>query len=154
MENTQEKIRSLWVPLRGMNLLLPNAAVAEIGSYRRPLPIEGTPEWLLGRVRWRDHEIPVLSLETLCGMEVASNPVFSRLMVLNPVQPDSPVAHYAIVTAGLPGLIQFGADTAAGTFTADHEAIRCVVRIGNEHALVPDLAYLQTLVERQFRQAA
>jgi chemosensory pili system protein ChpC len=154
MENTQEKIRSLWVPLRDMNLLLPNAAVAEIGSYRKPAQIERAPDWLFGKVRWRDQEIPVLSLETLCGMEVTSNPVFSRLMVLNPVRPDSPVAHFAIVTAGLPGLIQFGADTAAGTFPADHEALRCMVRIGNEQAAIPDLAYLQTLVEQQFRQAA
>ena len=34
METSQEKIRSLWIPLRGMNLLLPNMAVAEISSYR------------------------------------------------------------------------------------------------------------------------
>jgi chemosensory pili system protein ChpC len=154
MENTQEKIRSLWVPLRNMNLILPNAAVAEIGSYRKPEQIGGAPDWLLGKFRWREHDIPVLSLETLCGMEVASNPVFSRLMVLNPVRPDSPVAHYAIVTAGLPGLIQFGAETASATFATDHAALRCVVRIGNEQAAIPDLAYLQTLVEQQFRQAA
>jgi chemosensory pili system protein ChpC len=154
MEIVQEKIRSLWVPLRDMNLLLPNVAVAEIGSYRKPSRIEGTPEWLLGSVKWRSRDVPVISLETLCGMTVASNPVFSRLMMVNSVQPDSPVSNYAIVTAGLPGLIQFDADTAAGCQPGEQPAIRCVVQIGSELAVIPDLAYLQSLLEQQLDRAA
>ena len=55
-----EKVRSLWVPLREMNLLLPNVAVAEISSYRAPVPVDGMPDWFLGMVRWRDQDIPVI----------------------------------------------------------------------------------------------
>jgi chemosensory pili system protein ChpC len=154
MEIVQEKIRSLWVPLRDMNLLLPNVAVAEIGSYRKPSGIEGAPEWLLGNVKWRGREIPVISLESLCGMSVASNPVFSRLMMVNSVHPDSTLSHYAIVTAGLPGLIQFDTDTASDCQPGEQRAIRCVVQIGSEQAVIPDLDYLQSLLEQQFEQAA
>jgi chemosensory pili system protein ChpC len=154
MDIVQDKIRSLWVPLRNMNLLLPNVSVAEIGSYRKPARVEGAPEWLLGNVKWRGQEVPVISLETLCGMNVSSNPVFSRLMIVNSVHPDSSVGNYAIITAGLPGLIQFGADTVASCHASELPAIRCVVHIGNEQAVIPDLDYLQTLLEQQMDQAA
>ncbi len=154
MEIVQEKIRSLWVPLRNMNLLVPNVAVAEIGSYRKPAGVEGAPEWLLGHVKWRGQDVAVISLESLCGINVASNPVFSRLMIVNSVRPDSTISNYAIVTAGLPGLIQFGADTAGEFHASEQPAIRCVVQIGNEQAVIPDLDYLQSLLEQQLDQAA
>jgi chemosensory pili system protein ChpC len=154
MDDNQDKIRSLWVPLREMNLLLPNVAVAEIGSYRAPEAQADMPEWFLGMVRWREQSIPVISLEAVCGLSVPSNPVFSRLMVVNSVSPDSPIEHYAIVTAGLPGLIQFGNETADEVVEYDHDSLKCIVRIGSEEAVIPDLEYLQHLLERQLDEAA
>jgi chemosensory pili system protein ChpC len=154
MESTQDKIRSLWVPLRNMNLLLPRVAVAEIGSYRKPGQRPDMPEWLLGTVDWRGEEIAVISMEALCGASVPSNPVFSRLMVVNSVRPDSRIRHYAIITAGLPGLIQFGFDTAQDCHDTQQEGVKCMLRIGNEQAVIPDLDYLQSLLEQQFEQAA
>ena len=79
MEGTRDKVRSLWVPLREMNLLLPNVAVAEIGSYRAPEARADMPEWFLGMVKWREKTIPVISLEAVCGLNVPSNPVFLTL---------------------------------------------------------------------------
>jgi chemosensory pili system protein ChpC len=154
METGQEKVRSLWIPMRKMNLLLPNVAVAEVSSYRAPEALPDMPEWLLGKVKWQDKEIPVISLETLCGMSIDSNQVFSRLMVVKSVRPDSPVGHYAIVTAGLPGLIQFGADMANDVKEYEGDALKCTVHIGSEQASIPDLDYLQGLLEEQLGKAA
>jgi chemosensory pili system protein ChpC len=154
METTQNRIRSLWVPLRKLNLLLPNVAVAEIGSYRTPVPGSDVPEWYLGTVRWQDQDIPVMSLESLLGLGVSSNPVFSRLMILNSVHPDSPLRNYAIVTAGLPGLIQFDNDTANEYLPLTDPGLKCIVRIGNEEAVIPDLDHLQSLLEEQVAKAA
>jgi len=154
MDGNQDKIRSLWVPLREMNLLLPNVAVAEISSYRAPEAQADMPEWFLGMVRWREQSIPVISLEAVCGLSVHSNPVFSRLMIVNSVSADSPIEHYAIVTAGLPGLIQFGNETADEAVEYDHDSLKCIVRIGNEEAVIPDLEYLQNLLEQQLDKAA
>lgn len=151
---SQEKIRSLWVPLRGMNLLLPNMAVAEISSYRVPEALPDMPEWLLGTVKWQGEDIMVISLEVLCGIRVPSNPVFSRLMIVNSVRQDSKVQNYAIVTAGLPGLIQFGYDTPEEYSDFEEEGLQCMVRIGNEKAIIPDLDHLQGMVEAQLEQAA
>jgi chemosensory pili system protein ChpC len=154
METFQDKIRSLWVPLRKLNLLLPNVAVAEIGSYRTPKSDPDMPDWYLGTVRWQGQDIPVMSLESLCGISVPSNPVFSRLMILNSVHPDSKVRNYAIVTAGLPGLIHFANDTASEFHPLDEPGLKCIVRIGNEEAVIPDMDYLQSLLEEQVARAA
>ncbi|MGB5305902.1 MAG: chemotaxis protein CheW [Gammaproteobacteria bacterium] len=149
-----DKVRSLWIPLRDMNLLLPNVAVAEIGSYRVPEEQADTPAWFLGKVRWRGEDIPVLSLEVLYGLTVSLNPVFSRLMILNSVRSGSPVSHYAIVTAGLPGLIQFGSDTLDDYELYEKDGLKCIVRIGNEQAVIPDLDYLQAMLEQYIEIAA
>ena len=154
MDGVQDKVRSLWIPLREMNLLLPNVAVAEIGSYRAPEVLADMPEWLLGMVKWREQSIPVISLEAVCGLSVPSNPVFSRLMIVNSVSPDSAVKYYAIVTAGLPGLIQFGDETADEVVEYEGDSLKCVVRIGNEEAVIPDLEYLQHLLEQQLDRVA
>jgi chemosensory pili system protein ChpC len=154
MNAYSDKVRSLWVPLRDANLLVPNVAVAEISSYRVPSPLPGMPEWCLGTVRWSDEDIPVISVEAVCGLAVQSNPVFSRLMIVNSVRQDSPVRHYGIVTAGLPGLIQFGPDTADQTEPCVYNGLKCIVRIGNEEALIPDLDYLQELLEIELASAA
>ena len=157
METAKEKIRSLWIPLRGMNLLLPNKAVAEISSYRVPEPlpdVDDKPDWMLGTVKWQDEDIAVISLEALCGIRVPSNPVFSRLMVVNSVRQDSRVKTYAIVTAGLPGLIQFGYDTPDEYSDFEEEGLHCMVRIGNEEAIIPDLDHLQGMLEEQLGLAA
>ena len=147
-ENTKDKVRSLWVPLREMNLLLPNMAVAEIGSYRMPKEIPGMPEWLLGLVEWREREIPVISLEAICGLAASSNPVFSRLMIVNSVRPDSRVEYFGIMTAGLPGLIQFGDDTADHVEVYEGDGLHSVVNVGNELAGIPDLDCLQSMLEQ------
>lgn len=154
MDGIQGKVRSLWIPLREMNLLLPNVAVAEIGSYRAPEVQADMPEWFLGMVKWREQSIPVISLEAVCGLSVPSNPVFSRLMIVNSVFPDSAVKYYAIVTAGLPGLIQFGAETADEVVEYEGDSLKCVVRIGREEAVIPDLEYLQHLLEQQLEKVA
>lgn len=153
-DDGRDRVRSLWIPLREINLLLPNMAVAEIGSYRVPEAQPGMPEWLLGMVRWRQRSIPVISLEVMCGLDSVSNPVFSRLMVVNSVRPDSPVQHYAIVTAGLPGLVQFDADTVDVYEACKEDGLHCVMRIGNEYAYIPDLDYIQGLLEQHLAMAA
>jgi chemosensory pili system protein ChpC len=154
MSTSNDKVRSLWIPIREANLLLPNVAVAEISSYRVPSRLQAMPEWCLGTVKWQGEDIPVISIEAVCGLSQQSNPVFSRLMVVNSVRPDSPVPHYAIVTAGLPGLVQFAQDTADDVEPCANAGLKCIVRIGNEEAIIPDLDYLQELLENELAHAA
>jgi chemosensory pili system protein ChpC len=86
MNGITEQIRSLWIPLREVNMLLPHVAIAEVGNFRVPDEQPDTPDWLLGTIDWRGQIIPVISLELLCGDQLPANPVYSRLIIINSVR--------------------------------------------------------------------
>ena len=58
MSDVTEQVRSLWIPLREVNMLLPHVAVAEVGNYRVPEEQPDTPDWLLGAIDWRGLAVP------------------------------------------------------------------------------------------------
>ena len=154
MSDMPEQVRSLWIPLREVNMLLPHVAVAEVGSYRMPEEQPDTPDWLLGTIDWRGQIIPVISLELLCGDRIPANPVYSRLIVINSVRTDSRVHHYAIVAAALPRSVQFDNSIADDFESCDLPALQCRVYLGREQAVIPDLDYLQGMLEQHWPAAA
>jgi chemosensory pili system protein ChpC len=149
MNAVVESVRSLWVPLDGVNLLVPNVAIAEVINYQ-PLDIlQDGPDWLLGSLRWRDNEIPVISMESLCGHSLPQSENSARISVLNSVQLQSDLPFYAMVTSDIPRLIYADADALGESLAATRtlpESVADCVQIGSEEALIPDLEVVQTLV--------
>jgi chemosensory pili system protein ChpC len=154
MNGIPDQVRSLWIPLREVNMLLPNVAIAEVGNYRVPDELLDTPDWLLGTIDWRGQIIPVVSLELLCGEKIPANPVYSRFIIINSVRTDSPVRHYALVAAALPRSILFDNTIVDDIDTCDLPALQCRVFIGREQAVVPNLDYLQWMLEQHWSVAA
>ncbi|UCC56676.1 MAG: chemotaxis protein CheW [Gammaproteobacteria bacterium] len=148
MADTEESVRCLWIPLRDVNMLIPSASVAEVCNYQVPDEMKESPDWILGTICWRGETVPVISLEILCGDGVPVNLVYSRLMIINSICPDSTVRFYAIVAAGLPRLLQFDDSTVRGMEASTLEAVQCRVSVGSETAVIPDLAYIQGLLEQ------
>jgi chemosensory pili system protein ChpC len=154
MNGIPVQVRSLWIPLREVNMLLPHVAIAEIGNYRVPDEQPDTPDWLLGTTRWRGEIIPVVSLELLCGDQLPANPVYSRLIIINSVRTDSPLRHYAIVAAALPRSILFDNTLVDDFESSSLPALQCRVYVGREQAVIPDLDYLQGILEKHWPVAA
>ncbi len=149
MNAVVESVRSLWVPLEGVNLLVPNVAIAEVIDYQPLDLIHDGPDWLLGCLRWREQELPVVSVERLCGFNLPQGGRGSRISVLNSVLAGSELSFYAIVTADIPRLFSADEDALGGSMLGDRVLPRTVadcVRIGNEEALIPDLESIQTMV--------
>lgn len=155
MNGVSDQVRSLWVPLREVSMLLPHMAVVEVCNYRVPEERpDDSPDWLLGIISWRGQRIPMVSLELLCGDKIPANPVYSRLVIVNSVRADSPVRHYAIVAAALPRSIQFDNATVDDVECCDLPALQCRVYIGREQAVIPDLDYLQGMLEQHWHATA
>ena len=154
MKDHTEQVRSLWIPLRQVCMLLPHAVVAEIGNYRVPDGRGDAPDWMLGDINWRGTSIPVVSLETLCGEPAPANLVYSRLLIINSVRPGSSVPFYAIVTAGLPRPLPFDSSLVAGAEPCGHEALQCRLAVDGEIVVIPDLDYVQRQLELQAGKAA
>ena len=157
MNAVVESVRSLWVPLDGGNLLVPNVAIAEVINYQ-PLDMIGDgPEWLLGRLRWRDRDLPVIAMEAVCGMPLPQAERGARISVLNSVKADSELPFYAMVTAGIPRLISADADALGDSLKAQRnlpDSVADCVQIGNEEALIPNLGVIQTMVEASWKDFA
>lgn len=146
-----EKVRSLWIPLRGMNLLLPNVAVAEVIPYREPEAADAGPDWMLGILHWRDQRIPLVSYERFCRQDAPESVDRARILVLNTTREDSRLPFFAMVTSGIPRLFladEEGLDDVLGSdaFASDHSL--SAVRIGSEQADIPDLARVHREVEQ------
>src|SRR5689334_2856667 len=71
------------IPIEADALLLPNAAVVEVRSMDDISVRSQPPGWLLGTVRWREHELPVISLEGLLGRTIPPRTRRSRLVIVN-----------------------------------------------------------------------
>src|SRR5690606_40453141 len=62
-QNDTSSLSGLLLPLADRTLLLPNVAVAELIAYQTPQEIAHAPDWLLGRIIWRDLSLPLVSFE-------------------------------------------------------------------------------------------
>jgi len=154
MSAVVESVRSLWVPLEETNLLVPNVAIAEVINYQPLDLIHDGPDWLLGCLRWREQELPVVSAEHLCGFRLPQGDRGSRISVINSVCPGEELPFYAIVTAGIPRLFSADEDALGASVLGERElpdTVADVVRIGSEEALVPDLEKIQAMVGAAWR---
>lgn len=84
-----ETVRCMLMPLSGINLVIPNSAVSEVIAYMRPQRLDQTPEWFLGAVLWRGVNVPVVSVEQMCGIDTVHIGPRSRISIIyNPEKDD------------------------------------------------------------------
>jgi chemosensory pili system protein ChpC len=155
MNAVVEKVRSLWVPLEELSLLAPNVAIAEIID-KQPLDLvlDG-PEWLLGRLHWRNQELPVVSMERLLGLNPPQSEHGAQIIVFNTVSPNTRLPFFAAVTAGIPRLFNADADTLGASLHSDRNfpaTVADCVELDGEEALIPDLEAIQALVEEAWKK--
>ncbi len=156
MSAVMDKVRSLWIPLRGMNLLLPNVAVAEVVPFREAEAMEKAPDWMLGSLNWRDQRIPVISFESFSGVSTQEDRERSRIIVLNNTLKKGELPFFAMVTSGIPRL--FLADEEALDDVLSKDAINnpyanSAVRIGSEVAMIPALETITREVAKAWKRA-
>jgi chemosensory pili system protein ChpC len=154
MNSVVEKVRSLWVPLEELSLLVPNVAIAEVINYQPLDMVQDGPEWLLGRLHWRNLELPVVSMEPLLGLNPPQSGRGSRIIVFNTVRPNSMLPFFAAVSAGIPRLFNADADSLGASLRSDRNIPATVadcLELDSEEALIPDLEVLQALVEEAWK---
>lgn len=142
------EIRGVLIPLLGLRLLLPNAAVAEIIDYSPPAAGRDQPDWLLGMIKWRQRNLPVIRFETLLGQASEDSGVRRRLAVCHALTADARRPYMGLVTQGIPRLVRvreellepMPGDDLAGL------PVHARVRVNGEEALIPDLDRLEDLL--------
>lgn len=137
-------VHCLMIPLSTDILLLPNAAVAEVSTYRQPRQLDAMPDWYLGQLDWRDYDIPVIAFEVLNG-DVAGTPSTnrnSRIAILNTLNGNMRLPYIGLLTQGIPRLQVIQSKTLEANSAAANRHRLCVsefVLVNGEPVTVPDL---------------
>jgi chemosensory pili system protein ChpC len=152
-----ERVRSVWVPLHAMTVLVPNASVAEVLDHQTVERIDNGPQWLLGAVRWRDLRIPAVSMELLLGGDYRCAAGSAKIMVFNSARAQTTVPFLAVPISGIPSLFTADAEGLGESLTGESELARtiaCCIRSGEKQAYIPDLSAIQGIVEDAWQDTA
>ena len=161
-QDMHSDIRGVLIQVAGGRLLLPNATIAEVMSYADPEPIEcapgqSTPEWLLGRIRWRGWQLPLIAFARLSGIAEERGGLGSKVIVLKALGGDPKSPYFALLTQGFPRLVTVSRDTLVTDTSIDEalpEGVQARVLLNENEALLPDLEHVEVLISQALRQAA
>lgn len=152
----QSDIRGVLIQVSGARLLLPNATIAEVLSYAPPEPIADAPHWLLGRLRWRGWQLPLIAFAEMAGFANENAALGSKVIVLKALGGDPRAPYFAILTQGFPRLVTVSQDGLQ--LDANQEGIpqgvHARVVLNEDVAFVPDLVAVETLIGGALAQAA
>ncbi|HST44831.1 MAG TPA: chemotaxis protein CheW [Luteimonas sp.] len=160
-------IRGVLIQIQGARLLLPNAAIAEVLSYADPDPVDGAPDWLLGRLRWRGWQVPLVSFARLSGIAGDERGgLGSKILVLKALGGDARLPHFALLTQGFPRLVTVSRDTLLRSTPGDRAdgeqqddagdpaGVRMQVTLKDDAAHIPDLAVIEEALHGALAHAA
>ncbi|MBF6025639.1 chemotaxis protein CheW [Lysobacter niastensis] len=152
----QSDIRGVLIQVAGGRLLLPNATIAEVLSYAEPDAVENAPDWLLGRMRWRGWQLPLVAFARMSGLAEEKGGLGSKVVVLKALGGNAKAPYFAMLTQGFPRLVTVSQD---GLLVDDDgselpSGVLAKVRLNEDSAFVPDLQAVETLIGEALAQAA
>ena len=144
------------IQVREARLLLPNATIAEVLSFATPEPVDNAPDWLLGRIRWRGWQLPLVSFSRFAGIAEEEGGLGSKVIVLKALGGDTRHPYFAMLTQGFPRLVTVTEAALATLDDSDEvpEGVLARVRMNEDEAIVPDLAALEESVQAAMAAAA
>lgn len=152
----QNDIRGVLIQTAGGRLLLPNATIAEVLSYAQPDPVEGAPDWLLGRMRWRGWQLPLVAFADMAGIARENAELGSKVVVLKAMGGNPRAPYFALLTQGFPRLVTVSPEVVSAD--ADQEGlpsgVQARVHLNEDAALVPDLEGIEHLINQALATAA
>ena len=152
-------IRGVLVQIEGARLLMPNATISEVLSFAAPDAVEGAPDWLLGRIRWRGWQVPLLSFARMSGTAQEGGGLGSKVLVLKALGGDPALPHFALLTQGFPRLVTVSRDALRPMDGDDAAApmpggVLMRVVLNGDPAWIPDLGAIEVALREALPQAA
>lgn len=156
MSDSSNIIRGVLIQVADARLLLPNATIAEVLSYADPEPVADAPDWLLGRIRWRGWQLPLVAFSRFAGIAEEQGGLGSKVIVLKALGGDPKHPYFALLTQGFPRLVTVTETTlsAEGDDAELLEGVLARVRLNDDDALVPDLAGIEEQIGHVLAAAA
>lgn len=150
-----DQIRGVLIQVAGARLLVPNAAIAEVLSFADPVPVDNTPDWMLGRIRWRGWQLPLIAFSSLAGIEHEQGQPTNKVVVLKTLGGDPKAPYFSLLTQGFPRLVTVSRTAlVAGDDARPPPGVRMRVILNEDDALVPDLEVIEAMIGKALAKAA
>ncbi|QOC22962.1 chemotaxis protein CheW [Wenzhouxiangella sp. AB-CW3] len=141
------EIRSVLVPLTELDLLLPNATVAEVVNYAEPEPVPGAAGWLLGTVLWQGWQVPLISFVRLVDQNRTEAVKNTRMCIIKSLINNERMPYFAILAQSHPRLVTVTEDNLVETSTEGNPiGVAGYVTVDGREAAIPDLDRLGHLI--------
>ena len=152
----ESDIRGVLIQVAGGRLLLPNATIAEVLSYAEPDAVPGAPDWLLGRIRWRGWQLPLVAFARLADLASERGGLGSKVVVLRALGGNPRAPYFALLTQGFPRLVTVSrsglvVDAEPGELPV---GVQARVQLNEDTAFLPDLESVEALIGDALAQAA
>ncbi|MDQ3288433.1 MAG: chemotaxis protein CheW [Pseudomonadota bacterium] len=149
-------VRGVLIQLAGSRLLLPNAIIAEVMSFAPPEPVADAPDWLLGRIRWRGWQLPLIAFARLASLADEKGGLGSKVVVLKALGGDAKAPYFAILTQGFPRLVTVSRDRLVVDADGGElpQGVHARVTLNEDDAFVPDLEAVEQLISGALATAA
>lgn len=136
-------LANLIMPIAGGALLLPNSCVAEVASARQ-LSSAMSSDFILGMLRWRQGEIPLVCFEGLRDGKLPAEPAIRQVAVMAGLSDRERLPHYAILLSAVPHLLSVhAADIKTLDHCEDQPVIFADVEVHGQRLLIPDVDALE-----------
>jgi len=142
---TGPRLHSLEIPLEGVTLILPSAAVAEVINPISMSPVPFSEPWLKGVIGWRTLAVPVVCLEVLLGAAAPVDIASGKIVICYPLNGRNDWEFYALLATGepRPQVLDGSQPAAERSELPDSPYIAAGIRIGDRPMLIPDLDALK-----------
>jgi chemosensory pili system protein ChpC len=107
MADRGQEIKCVILTLRSENVMVPNAAIAEIISAKDATHADDAPNWFLGKMPWRGVDVPLVSFEAAAGIEAKNINLNTQVAVLYAVSKDAKYPYVGLVISGVPHVSNF-----------------------------------------------
>jgi chemosensory pili system protein ChpC len=141
------EIRSVIVSLTGVDLLMPQATVAEIVGYSDPEPVPGAAGWLLGTISWRGWQVPLISFARLIDQSQTESNRDARMCITKSLIKNEKMPYIGILAQGHPRLTTVTEDNFTEISTEGNPiGVAGQATLNDREVLIPDLDRLGHLV--------
>ncbi len=155
MNQTPLEVRTVLLPLHYGQLLLPNASVAEVAAFRESSELPGSPEWLLGVIRWQWKEIPLICFDTLVKMPPKKTGIRARIAICYTLGGNPKRPFLGILTQSIPHLARATEDVIESDPEPSELGSGVIqqVLVNGEKAWIPDLDAIESMLETALAEA-
>lgn len=146
LDDDNEEIPSLLIPLASCKVILPTVSVAEMVPYTLARgPNADMPDWFLGYLQWRGIQVPMVSYERLNGGPIAKIRPESQLVILNNTGISLDLPFFCMPSQGIPRLSRVAVnEISENTAVETKEYDEMQLFIAGEQAVLPDVSKIES----------